>query len=104
MTNSFLCSVARKLKKKEKHKNRKAYDSKLTAEGIGFFKCFIILMNFTYLHNFINQFVYICLTEIMDSSTYKRFMARLDNILENLEDVDLTAAGKLQTLLSFQSS
>ena len=28
------CSVARKLKKKEKLKNRKAYDSKMTLEGI----------------------------------------------------------------------
>ncbi|XP_067339450.1 nipped-B-like protein B isoform X2 [Channa argus] len=51
--------VARELKKKEKQKSRKPYDSKLTTE------------------------------EKMDSSTFKRFSARLDNILENLEDVDL---------------
>uniref|UniRef100_A0AAY4CAB0 Nipped-B protein n=1 Tax=Denticeps clupeoides TaxID=299321 RepID=A0AAY4CAB0_9TELE len=30
-------------------------------------------------------------TEMMDSSTFKRFSASLDNILENLEDVDFTA-------------
>lgn len=40
----------------------------------------------------------------MDSSTFKRFMASVDNILENLEDVDLTAAGKGPALHSFQSS
>ncbi|XP_076613509.1 nipped-B-like protein B isoform X3 [Chaetodon auriga] len=57
-----LSDVARRLKKKEKQKKRKAYDSKLSPE------------------------------EVMDSSTCKRFTARLDNILENLEDVDLTAA------------
>lgn len=35
---------------------------------------------------------------MMDSSTFKRFTATLDNILENQEDVDLTAAGKPQVL------
>lgn len=29
--------------------------------------------------------------EMMDSSTFKRFLASVDNILENLEDVDLTS-------------
>lgn len=28
---------------------------------------------------------------MMDSSTFKRFLASVDNILENLEDVDLTS-------------
>ncbi|XP_040014225.1 nipped-B-like protein isoform X2 [Xiphias gladius] len=56
-----LSDVARKLKKKEKQKNKKVYDAKLTPE------------------------------EMMDSSTFKRFIANVDNILENLEDVDLTA-------------
>lgn len=27
----------------------------------------------------------------MDSSTFKRFLASVDNILENLEDVDFTS-------------
>lgn len=40
-----------------------------------------------------NQDVYICLAERIDSSSFKRFTATLDNILESLEDVDLTAAG-----------
>ncbi|KAK1883924.1 Nipped-B-like protein [Dissostichus eleginoides] len=55
------CSAARKLKKKEKQKNKKAYDSKMTTE------------------------------EKMDSSSYKRFLANVDSILESLEDVDLAA-------------
>uniref|UniRef100_A0A3B3Q6V8 Nipped-B protein n=1 Tax=Paramormyrops kingsleyae TaxID=1676925 RepID=A0A3B3Q6V8_9TELE len=53
--------MAKKMKKKEKQKKRKAYEPKLTPE------------------------------EMMDSSTFKRFAASVDNILENLEDVDFTA-------------
>lgn len=34
------------------------------------------------------------LAEMMDSSTFKRFIASLDNILESLEDVDFTAQGE----------
>ncbi|KAG7223442.1 hypothetical protein INR49_015545, partial [Caranx melampygus] len=48
------------MKMKEKQKKRKAYEPKLTQE------------------------------ELMDSSTFKRFLASIDNILENLEDVDFT--------------
>uniref|UniRef100_A0AAR2K791 Nipped-B protein n=1 Tax=Pygocentrus nattereri TaxID=42514 RepID=A0AAR2K791_PYGNA len=48
--------------KKEKQKKRKAYEPKLTPE------------------------------EMMDSSTFKRFSASVDNILENLEDIDLSLA------------
>uniref|UniRef100_A0AAY4E4L3 Nipped-B protein n=1 Tax=Denticeps clupeoides TaxID=299321 RepID=A0AAY4E4L3_9TELE len=59
----FLSLVAKKLKKKEKQKRRKAYEPKLTSE------------------------------EMMDSSTFKRFSASLDNILDNLDDVDFTALG-----------
>lgn len=33
---------------------------------------------------------------MMDSSTFKRFTATFDNIVESLEDVDLTAAGECQ--------
>lgn len=57
-----LSDVARKLKKKEKQKNRKSYEPKLTPD------------------------------EMMDSSTFKRFTAGLDNILENLEEADFAAA------------
>uniref|UniRef100_G3PXA1 Nipped-B protein n=1 Tax=Gasterosteus aculeatus aculeatus TaxID=481459 RepID=G3PXA1_GASAC len=57
-----LRDIARKLKKKEKQKTKKAYDSKLTPE------------------------------EKLDSSTFKRFTANMDSIIESLEDVDLTAA------------
>ncbi|XP_037608532.1 nipped-B-like protein B isoform X2 [Sebastes umbrosus] len=57
-----LKDVAKKLKKKEKQKNRIAYDSKMTPE------------------------------EKKDSSTYKRFMANADSIIESLEDVDLAGA------------
>ncbi|XP_035292163.1 nipped-B-like protein A isoform X4 [Anguilla anguilla] len=53
--------IAKKLRKKEKQKRRKAYEPKLTPE------------------------------EMMDSSTFKRFSASVDNILENLEDMDFTA-------------
>uniref|UniRef100_H2SZR8 Nipped-B protein n=1 Tax=Takifugu rubripes TaxID=31033 RepID=H2SZR8_TAKRU len=45
---------------KEKQKKRKVYEPKLTQE------------------------------ELMDSSTFKRFLTSIDNILENLEDVDFT--------------
>uniref|UniRef100_H3CUG8 Nipped-B protein n=1 Tax=Tetraodon nigroviridis TaxID=99883 RepID=H3CUG8_TETNG len=57
-----LSNVSRKMKKQEKHKRKKMYNSTLTVE------------------------------EMLDSSTFKRFSATLDNILENLEDVDLSAA------------
>uniref|UniRef100_A0A671PY36 Nipped-B protein n=1 Tax=Sinocyclocheilus anshuiensis TaxID=1608454 RepID=A0A671PY36_9TELE len=53
-----LSDVARRLKMREKQKRRKAYEPKLTPE------------------------------ELMDSSTFKRFLLSIDNILENLEDVD----------------
>lgn len=46
------------------------------------------------------------LTEKMDSSTFKRFAASVDNILENLEDIDLTATGEhkmLHTLQTYKS-
>ncbi|KAK6494364.1 nipped-B-like protein [Huso huso] len=56
-----LSDIAKRLKKKEKQKKRKAYEPKLTPE------------------------------EMMDSSTFKRFTASVDNILENLEDMDFTA-------------
>lgn len=36
----------------------------------------------------------------MDSSTFKRFTASLDNILESLEDVDCTAMGKLKAFIA----
>ncbi|XP_054466496.1 nipped-B-like protein A isoform X2 [Anoplopoma fimbria] len=56
-----ISEIARKMKIKEKQKKRKAYEPKLTHE------------------------------ELMDSSTFKRFLNSIDNILENLEDVDFTA-------------
>ncbi|XP_030624239.1 nipped-B-like protein B isoform X2 [Chanos chanos] len=56
-----MSDIARKMKKKEKQKKRKAYEPKLTPE------------------------------EMMDSSTFKRFSASVDNILDSLEDVDFTA-------------
>uniref|UniRef100_A0A8C9ZED4 Nipped-B protein n=1 Tax=Sander lucioperca TaxID=283035 RepID=A0A8C9ZED4_SANLU len=55
-----MSEIARKMKMKEKQKKRKAYEPKLTQE------------------------------ELMDSSTFKRFLASIDNILDNLEDVDFT--------------
>ncbi|XP_039203854.1 nipped-B-like protein isoform X3 [Crotalus tigris] len=58
-----LSEVARKMKKKEKQKKRKAYEPKLTPE------------------------------EMMDSSTFKRFSASVENILDNLEDMDFTSFG-----------
>ncbi|XP_069736170.1 nipped-B-like protein isoform X4 [Phaenicophaeus curvirostris] len=60
---SSLSEVARKMKKKEKQRKRKAYEPKLTPE------------------------------ELMDSSSFKRFTASIENILENLEDMDFTAFG-----------
>ncbi|XP_040194405.1 nipped-B-like protein isoform X3 [Rana temporaria] len=58
-----LSEVARRMKKKERQKKRKAYEPKLTPE------------------------------EMMDSSTFKRFSSALENILENLEDMDFTTFG-----------
>ncbi|TRZ00281.1 hypothetical protein DNTS_011606, partial [Danionella cerebrum] len=55
-----LSELARKLKKKDNLKKRKSYEPKLTVD------------------------------EMMDSSTFKRFSTGVDNILENLEDVDLS--------------
>ncbi|RVE65832.1 hypothetical protein OJAV_G00120330 [Oryzias javanicus] len=54
-----LSDIARKMKKKEKQKKKMVYNSSMTTE------------------------------EMMDSSTFKRFTASMDNILESLEDVDL---------------
>ncbi|XP_053304094.1 nipped-B-like protein [Spea bombifrons] len=58
-----LSDVARRMKKKERQKKRKAYEPKLTPE------------------------------EMMDSSTFKRFSSAVENILDNLEDMDFTAFG-----------
>ncbi|XP_075123769.1 nipped-B-like protein isoform X2 [Leptodactylus fuscus] len=58
-----LSEVARRMKKKERQKKRKAYEPKLTPE------------------------------EMMDSSTFKRFSAAVENILENLEDMDFSNFG-----------
>lgn len=61
-----------------------------------FISCINVLSTSTIVVNVLtcnsNQFVYINLTEMMESSTFKRFASSVDNILENLEDVDLTAA------------
>lgn len=35
---------------------------------------------------------------MMDSSTFKRFTASIENILENLEDMDFTAFGNISEL------
>lgn len=43
-------------------------------------------------------------TEKMDSSAFKRFANSVDNILESLEDVDLTAEGKTEVLHSFPAN
>ncbi|XP_078071403.1 nipped-B-like protein isoform X7 [Mustelus asterias] len=59
-----LIDIARKMRKREKQKKRKAYEPKLTPE------------------------------EMMDSSTFKRFTATVENILENLEDMDFTTLGE----------
>ncbi|XP_060690042.1 nipped-B-like protein A isoform X2 [Hemiscyllium ocellatum] len=59
-----LSDIAKKMRKREKQKKRKAYEPKLTPE------------------------------EMMDSSTFKRFTATVENILENLEDMDFTTLGE----------
>ncbi|XP_069819185.1 nipped-B-like protein isoform X3 [Dendropsophus ebraccatus] len=58
-----LSEVARRMKKKERQKKRKAYEPKLTPE------------------------------ELMDSSTFKRFSTAVETILENLEDMDFSNFG-----------
>lgn len=35
---------------------------------------------------------------MMDSSTFKRFTASIENILENLEDMDFTALGNMSEI------
>lgn len=37
---------------------------------------------------------------MMDSSTFKRFTASIENILENLEDMDFTAFGNASEIFS----
>lgn len=43
------------------------------------------------------------LVEMMDSSTFKRFTASMDNILESLEDVDLNETGQQEVYQLFPS-
>uniref|UniRef100_A0A672ZDI7 Nipped-B protein n=1 Tax=Sphaeramia orbicularis TaxID=375764 RepID=A0A672ZDI7_9TELE len=52
---------------------------------------FISRMNYVTTKNSVYSELFIYPTEMMDSSTFKRFTASVDTILENLEDVDLTA-------------
>lgn len=81
------------MKKKEKQKKRKAYEPKLTPEGNIFAWFYDLQLLFTYLeckHDF-----FFFLVEMMDSSTFKRFTASIENILDNLEDMDFTAFGKI---------
>lgn len=35
---------------------------------------------------------------MMDSSTFKKFSASVDNILDNLEDVDFTSLGSISKI------
>lgn len=90
------CSVSKKMKKKDKQKHRKAYDSKLTSDGN-------VLKHFNSYNNIEISCIfcwsislYFTTTEMMDSSTFKRFSASVESILENLEDADLAATGKYQ--------
>lgn len=41
------------------------------------------------------SFYFFSVVEMMDSSTFKRFTASIENILDNLEDMDFTAFGKI---------
>lgn len=40
---------------------------------------------------------------MMDSSTFKRFTASIENILENLEDMDFTAFGNISEIFKMLS-
>lgn len=40
---------------------------------------------------------------MMDSSTFKRFTASIENILENLEDMDFTAFGNMLEIFKMLS-
>jgi len=40
---------------------------------------------------------------MMDSSTFKRFTASIENILENLEDMDFTAFGNMTEIFKMLS-
>lgn len=81
------------MKKQEKHKKKRMHNSALTVEGtVSLLRC---TSNTKRTYNHLHKYTYLCLVaEMLDSSTFKRFSAALDNILENLEDVDLSAAGK----------
>lgn len=89
------------MRKKEKQKKRKAYEPKLTPEGNFTIESIITLeqSHRMFLHTYLLCF---CSIEMMDSSTFKRFTASIDNILENLEDVDFTATGADFSLFNFQ--
>lgn len=83
------------MKKKEKQKKRKAYEPKLTPEGS-------VLVYFygprVYLSTWNVYIILFSVAEMMDSSTFKRFTASIENILDNLEDMDFTAFGKIMSL------
>lgn len=52
---------------------------------------------------FVINVLCVYLVEMMDSSTFKRFTASMDNILESLEDVDLNGTGQHEVWLFFPS-
>lgn len=93
-----LLLVARKMKKKEKQKKRRAYEPKLTPEG----NFWIYILQFLFSALYIKcSFIYlfVCFPpEMMDSSTFKRFIASIENILENLEDMDFTTLGNMSEI------
>ncbi|KAG8512677.1 Nipped-B-like protein [Galemys pyrenaicus] len=87
--------IARKMKKKEKQKKRKAYEPKLTPEGnILVYLPLLAMFNFSFNLKCGHKFCFaFSVAEMMDSSTFKRFTASIENILDNLEDMDFTAFG-----------
>ena len=74
-------------------KKRKLNQPKLTPEG--YFTLVITLLSNSLMgkDEIVPDLMHIYLTELVDSPTFKGFVASMDDILENLGDVDFTARG-----------
>lgn len=99
----FSLLVARKMKKKEKQKRRRAYEPKLTPEGNFKTTYFSTVYILCFVYKIIT-YKFLFLPEMMDSSTFKRFTASIENILENLEDMDFTAFGNMSEIFKMFST
>lgn len=92
----FLCFLFSRQKTKKEGETEKPKGVRFQADIRGYHfttYIFIIILIF----KTTQLYEYACLhllTEMLDSSTFKRFSASVDSILESLEEMDLSATGK----------